>query len=366
MRRRNAFRNICYCIFPALVLVVILESCLRLAGYPKAMLSPIYRKNATILAAWGPIPYVVETNSLGLRGPEIAVDKPAGTIRIAALGDSITDGFFVDNPDTYPLILQGILRDRGMRVEVINAARGDISIYGEYEILREVVMPLDPDIVLLTFVANDVSDLRGKSRSDFLHTGRGAKRAAAGGRVQWFVTGTAIGGALFDLSLRLRFASYRAGERNKMGLGADRYRIERGDDYSKNVKVFAQKCAKTDGMVLNEPFSSEAKALIDDYLFALQHVKTFCLSRKKALVLVYFPSYSQVYDLRTSIKIRDVLQGKCNEFGIPFVDLTPAFRRIGRVKVLHLAPVDFHPNPEGNRVMADTIARFLIAGGFLE
>ena len=107
------------------------------------------------------------------------------------------------------------------------------------------------------------------------------------------------------------------------------------------------------------------QALVDDYLFALNRVKRFCDAHAAALVFVYFPCYPQVYDPNTPMTIRDVLGRKCRELAIPFLDLTPAFRRMGRVKVLHLAPLDFHPNPDGNRLMAETIAEFLVGKGHL-
>jgi len=51
---------------------------------------------------------------------------------------------------------------------------------------------------------------------------------------------------------------------------------------------------------------------------------------------------------------------------IPFLDLTETFRKEGEKTVLHLAPVDYHLNPTGNKVMAEDIARFLLDGKFLE
>ena len=44
---------------------------------------------------------------------------------------------------------------------------------------------------------------------------------------------------------------------------------------------------------------------------------------------------------------------------MPFLDLTPDFRREGRDRVLHLAPVDYHLNPAGNEVIACAVVAFL-------
>ena len=76
-------------------------------------------------------------------------------------------------------------------------------------------------------------------------------------------------------------------------------------------------------------------------------------------VFVYFPAYPQVYDQAASMKIRELLREHAAAQGVPFLDLTPALRAQGG-RVLHAAPADFHPNPEGNRVIGEALASFLI------
>ena len=83
------------------VILLAAEGVLRLAGYPKGPFLSIYEPNATIRMTWGAIPYTVETNSLGLRSREIPLRKPSGGTRILMLGDSVTEGFYADNPDTF-------------------------------------------------------------------------------------------------------------------------------------------------------------------------------------------------------------------------------------------------------------------------
>ena len=50
----------------------------------------------------------VRTNACGLRGPA-PVPESSHPIRLAAIGDSFTFGFGVDEKDTYPSLLQGML-----------------------------------------------------------------------------------------------------------------------------------------------------------------------------------------------------------------------------------------------------------------
>jgi hypothetical protein len=58
-------------------------------------------------------------------------------------------------------------------------------------------------------------------------------------------------------------------------------------------------------------------------------------------------------------RLREVLAEQAAERGAGFLDLTPVFQREGEARVLHLAPVDFHPNPACNAVMAEAVARFV-------
>jgi lysophospholipase L1-like esterase len=345
-----------------LALILMVELFLRVSfGLPKETFGFIsgdglYARNATLEMTWGSIPYTVKTNSLGFRGEEISLKKPKEKTRIIALGDSVTDGFFVDNEHTYPYVLQGTLSARGKSVEVLNAAKGGGSIDKEYAILRELVVPLEPDIVVLTFVTNDVQD---KSKDDLIsQTIRNEKKTTL---LEWLFTRTAIGELMFDLYLQTQSEFYRTSqETDNLTLDQGRYQIAGGDDYAANVEIFNQRYADTDGLILNEPFSDQTTAAIENYLFALEHLNNFCQTRQIKLIFVYSPSYSQIYDLKTSLKIRDILKEASRQLSIPFLDLTPKFREAGQNKVLHLAPIDYHQNPAGNRVMAEAIAEFLV------
>jgi len=166
---------------------------------------------------------------------------------------------------------------------------------------------------------------------------------------------------VLDSYLRARFKSYRGSDRVDVAsqLTPERYHIAGGDQYAANVQLFLRKYAKSDGLVLERPLSPSTRALVDDYVFALVHLAAFCRDHGARLVLVYFPCYPQVYDPGTPMTIRDILRDASARSGIPFLDLTPAFREAGRGQVLHLAPRDFHPNPAGNAVIARGVADFL-------
>jgi hypothetical protein len=102
------------------------------------------------------------------------------------------------------------------------------------------------------------------------------------------------------------------------------------------------------------------KGILAKYVAILDRMKRDCGERNARLVFVYFPAYSQVYDPSASLAIRDLLATECAARAIDFIDLTGPFRSEGKTTVLHLAPVDFHPNPAGNRLMARTVGARLM------
>jgi lysophospholipase L1-like esterase len=72
----------------------------------------------------------VHINSLGLRGPDVRVPKPAGRRRLLCFGDSITFGYGMADGETYPARLAENLAARG--VEVLNAG---VTGYTSWQVL---------------------------------------------------------------------------------------------------------------------------------------------------------------------------------------------------------------------------------------
>jgi len=110
----------------------------------------------------GDFGFPMRTNALGLRGGPVTREKPAGTLRVLCVGDSVTFGLGVEEPQIFVSLLAQRLNEKvggGRRVEVINAAVPGWDGKDELLYLRDEGMQLAPDLVLLVFIPNDIPDL---------------------------------------------------------------------------------------------------------------------------------------------------------------------------------------------------------------
>jgi len=114
----------------------------------------------------------VRINGLGLRGPEIEEPKPAGRIRVLALGDSFVEGMQVGEADLMTTRAERALAAAGRPVEIVN---GGVSGYGTddaLDLLRAYGPRLAPDLVVLFFcIANDYQNnlVEGRCRLEGGH-----------------------------------------------------------------------------------------------------------------------------------------------------------------------------------------------------
>lgn len=101
------------------------------------------------------------TNSMGLRGPELA-PPGAGRRRVLALGDSYTFGWAVEDAEPYPRVLEELLAEGpgGVRFEVVNAGTPGYNTVQQAAYLAEIWDRVRPDVVVLGFVMNDAEPPR--------------------------------------------------------------------------------------------------------------------------------------------------------------------------------------------------------------
>ena len=97
-------------------------------------------------------------NSLGYRGEEIRIPKPAGQFRIVTLGGSTTyTGNVDDYKKSYPYLLEKYLRRKGQRnVTVVNAGADAWSSWESLINFELRVLDLDPDMIIVYHGLNDI------------------------------------------------------------------------------------------------------------------------------------------------------------------------------------------------------------------
>lgn len=91
----------------------------------------------------------IRVNARGFRGPELASPKAPGTLRVFCSGGSTTAGHCVAEGETWPARLQEGLAARGVKAEVVNAGVYGWDSYQELLRLKEEILRLEPDVVLL-------------------------------------------------------------------------------------------------------------------------------------------------------------------------------------------------------------------------
>ena len=97
------------------------------------------------------------------RSTPILKDKPAGVKRVLAIGDSFTWGAKLGDDETFPAQLERMLNAKPIpgveKVEVLNAGIVSSTISNSYESLLNYDLQFSPDVVVVTFCDNDISDL---------------------------------------------------------------------------------------------------------------------------------------------------------------------------------------------------------------
>lgn len=304
--------------------------------------------------------YVQRVNHLGLRGAEVAVEKPAGTFRILMLGDSFTMGKGVEDAETFSVVLQDSLQAAlaacgGRPVEVVNAGVDSYApllerIYLERELLR-----LSPDLVVVNL---DVSDLAQEQVYRRIGT-RGPDGSIVavpqtGERSSYERIRDWTQRNLFFTRLLLYHANRALGYRDAAGrevlteasLETVAHTLEGDVDRSREWGEIFESIAG----IRARAESNGAGFLLTLYPWAHQVSDTQWVPGRYA----FMPEGSRPSDV-TPTTVRALAAAQ----GIELADLFPAFRAaVGREKLYF--DHDMHWTPAGHRVMAAGLAAHLL------
>lgn len=100
----------------------------------------------------------VKINNYGFRGKDINLSKDPGVTRILVMGDSFTFGVGAEENETIPFLIEKYLKEKGKKVEIINAGFGSDSPVLHYLKVKEKYLKFKPDLALFLFDFSDLSD----------------------------------------------------------------------------------------------------------------------------------------------------------------------------------------------------------------
>ncbi|MDD4899087.1 MAG: GDSL-type esterase/lipase family protein [Candidatus Omnitrophica bacterium] len=281
----------------------------------------------------------------GFKDRDFSLQKPANTIRIACVGDSITEGVGVANADTYPKLLEKYLNSMGSqkKFEVINAGVSDYSLPQEYFYIKHKIVNFHPDIVILGYYLNDG---RNFARPKNFYGGGVLKflleRSAFVKWLNLYVTKVAI---------KVQYKQWEKGRERWMEV----YRDANWKNDTQALKNLMQAADRDWGSAWIASGQTITRAYIQD-LHSLARARNF------KLVVLCFPLTVQLYaqkpgdiDLYYPQKF---MQGLCKEYKIPYLDLVGSLKKHQNEKIYY---DHCHFAERGREIVAEDIQNFLIA-----
>lgn len=115
----------------------------------------VYKPNEIINNFQTEFRYSKKSNATGLINKDISEVKKHNEKRILVLGDSFIEGVGAPQDSSMPVLLNKLLPDD---YNVINAGIVGSDVFFEYYLLKDKLMQLKPDVVILNFNYSDFSD----------------------------------------------------------------------------------------------------------------------------------------------------------------------------------------------------------------
>ena len=317
----------------------------------------------------------IHTNSRGLRGPDPVMPKPKDRIRILMLGDSFTFGFPVRDDETFAHLIEQGLQAKGYPVEVVNGGVSSYSPLLEYILLRDELLALEPDIVMVWYDRADLQD-DAQYEKNLLFNARGEITGADPQYVyghfdRWgWVQGHSLLAAWYNRKILrtvdkfriLGFTGYM-----KMWLGGQRAKVAIA---RLKTQQRAEDLAMFDRFILIRPTSTPE--LLDRYwpisARYLRMMRDLLAQRGVPMVLAEYPNgvsigpdqwghgrtywgfeEGRVYD---DAPARDLFTRFAASEGLPLILTSPSMQAAAASQVLYYDQ-DGHMTPAGHRVVAD-------------
>lgn len=349
-RRREAVARVLLSVLVLLVPAAAAELALR-------PFVPLHHKNTSAFVAdktlgWRLVPQSTYTwggndkiNGKGLRGPEVPYEKPTGVFRILWLGDSVTIGYLLDSWRlTFPYVAQSLL-DAGEPggYETINAGIDGYSPWQQHLWLAGEGIRYGPDLVVVCFVLNDVTEKFSLVRFGGTDIGFQLQHTATT-FLDRAADSIALVVCLRKLSLHLRF----------------------GRDANEGVR----EAERLEVSWLEErPDDPRVRKAWDATRDEIDRIVALCRARAVRVAFVVFPFRFQFDGDPGSAHAQRTLLEWARARGVPALDLLPplaeALVREGAKPGDYFLDQD-HLSPRGSRVVAEMIVEFLTRERLLE
>lgn len=302
-----------------------------------------HRPHAT--GVWDDV--LVKINGKGLRGPEIAYDKSPGVSRILFLGDSVTFGNKLDTfEETFPFFIgRELTAQLKKKVEVINSGVNGYSPWQEALYLEKEGIKYHPDLVVVTFVLNDVTHKFGLTR--FGGTGEGWELSHSySSFFEWLADHSGIAYFARRISARIRFGS----------------NVQQGAQRKETLNVRS---------LVDFPQRDDVKEAWKLTLQDMDRIIDLCRGHDIPLLLVISPWRFQLEEDVTEWLPQKIVSDHARTRGVPVIDLLPGL--IAEMKQRGGKPVECLKNGDschfsafGCQLVADQVSKYIAAKNLLD
>ena len=288
---------------------------------------------------WGEVD--VRINERGYRGPLVPYERTPGTRRVLYLGDSVTFGYRIARwQDTFPFLADSLLAVRdGVPVETVNLAVEGYSQWQQAIVMQTEGARYRPDVVVLGFVLNDVTEMFHLVRFGGAEEGF-QMRHAASSWIERVLDRSAIAYQVQNITREIK-AKRRLGEDVRLG-------------------AIKQQALDVETL-MRRPDQANVKTAWDFALADLQKIADHCAAQNIRFVVVAFPFAVQLDDPEVLSAPQRVLTNYTRARGIACLDLLPELSRVARSdSTASLFLDEDHLSVEGHRVVAEILADQLI------
>ena len=285
---------------------------------------------------WGGVK--VKINGKGLRGPELNYKKPPNVIRVLYLGDSITFGYkLADYEQTFPYQIESILKaNYRYNIETVNAGVGGYSPWQEYKYLTMEGVKYSPDLMIVSFVLNDVVEKFELSRF--------------GGTDEGYQLGNTVITTIDKLTQLSSIAYFTKKIGSRLRFGND---IENEAETTEllNVKSLI---LNTEDKIMNSAWEMT--------LLNLGKIIEFAKTNKIPIIVAIFPYKFQFDNIQTLSYPQRKIISFTKDYDIPAIDLLSALAAKIKDNMLDKNALfldENHLSALGNKIVANILVEFI-------